>query len=333
MSFEDMNTLLTTAYCTTAQIASVSKPQTNEQDGPTYCKEGKTDSRFPCEGVWAASFNTALLTEVGEALANDSLYVDYNGMWIPGINIHRTPYGGRAHEYFSEDPYLTGMMAVAEINGIQRYGVIAYPKHFAFNDQEANRNGIAIWLNEQAAREIYLRPWRYACSPAYGNAHGVMSSFNRVGNLWTSGSDALVNGILRGEWGFQGYIVTDLVNPATYMTWKESVAAGTTNFDSVDIKEEWYAYLNHDGNTLGGDAKILRRLKEAVHHTLYVLANSNRMNAVNTSAKMVEVSNWWRVSYRTAKIGGFVAACAGLLGYVAICCISIMAKKKEERTA
>lgn len=225
---------------------------------------------------------------------------------------------------------LSGFLAAAYAQGAYSKGLIAAGKHFAFNDQETNRNGVAPFMTEQKARELELRSFQIAFE---NGMLGTMTAFNRIGTTYVSAHEGLIDGILRGEWGFQGYIVTDLVNPATYMTWKESVAAGTTNFDSVDIKEEWYAYLNHDGNTLGGDAKILRRLKEAVHHTLYVLANSNRMNAVNTSAKMVEVSNWWRVSYRTAKIGGFAAACAGLLGYVAICCISIMAKKKEERTA
>lgn len=317
MSFEDMNTLLTTAYCTTAQISSVSKPQTNEQDGPTYCKEGKTDSRFPCEGVWAASFNTALLTEVGEALANDSLYVDYNGMWIPGINIHRTPYGGRAHEYFSEDPYLTGMMAVAEINGIQRYGVIAYPKHFAFNDQEANRNGIAIWLNEQAAREIYLRPWRYACSPMYGNAHGVMSSFNRVGNLWTSGSDALVNGILRGEFGFNGMIVTDMAdaNGTVYMSCVDGIMAGTDLWLSSGKDHSFAAYRQN--------ATVVRAMREACKRVLYNVSNySAVMNGYSANTQIVRVYTWWEIA---------LLSTLGALGVLTLLSVGMLAKAYRKK--
>lgn len=277
-----------------------------------------------------ASFDKELAQAIGTLFGNDSLFNGLSIIWGPGLNLHRTPCCGRNVEYYSEDPVLSGFLAAAYAQGAYSKGLIAAGKHFAFNDQETNRNGVAPFMTEQKARELELRSFQIAFE---NGMLGTMTAFNRIGTTYVSAHEGLIDGILRGEWGFQGYIVTDLVNPATYMTWKESVAAGTTNFDSVDIKEEWYAYLNHDGNTLGGDAKILRRLKEAVHHTLYVLANSNRMNAVNTSAKMVEVSNWWRVSYRTAKIGGFAAACAGLLGYVAICCISIMAKKKEERTA
>lgn len=120
-------------------------------------------------------------------------------MYAPCVNIHRTPYGGRAHEYFSEDPLLSGLAAESEINGIQSYGVIVHVKHYIFNDQECNRNGIGIWLDEQTARQIYLEPFEYACSSERGNAHAVMSSFNRAGCTWTSAHEGLITNILRDE--------------------------------------------------------------------------------------------------------------------------------------
>lgn len=291
MSYEDQNILLSTAYCVTAQITSVSKPMTNEMDGPTYCKEGKTDSRFPCEGIWAASFNMNLLREVGEALANDCRFVGYNGMWIPGINIHRTPYGGRAHEYFSEDPYLTGICAQAEIQGIQEYGVIAYPKHYAFNDQEANRNGISIWLNEQEAREIILRPWKYACSPKRGAAHGTMSSFNRVGNIWTSASDGLVNGILRDEFGFNGIIITDMAdaNGTVYMSCVDGITAGTDIWLSSGKDHSFMAYRDN--------ATVANAMREACKRVLYNTCNySAAMNGYSASTQLVRVYTWWEIA-------------------------------------
>ena len=288
MSFEDMNTLLSTAYCVTAQIGSIAKPQTNEQDGPTYCKEGVTDSRFPCEGIWSSTYNMDLLYEVGSALANDSLFAGYNGMWIPGINIHRTPYGGRAHEYFSEDPYLTGVSAMAEIQGIQKYGVIAYPKHYAMNDQEASRNGIAIWLNEQEAREIILRPWLYACSPSYGNAHGVMSSFNRVGNIWASGYNELVNGILRDEFGFNGIIITDMAdaNGTVYMSSVDGIMAGTDIWLSSGKDHSFIAYRNN--------AAVVNAMREAAKRVLYNVCNySAVMNGYSANTQIIRVYTWW----------------------------------------
>ena len=295
MSFEDMNTLLSTAYCITAQVSSVAKPQTNEQDGPTYCKEGLTDSRFPCEGIWSSTYNTQLLYLVGEALANDSLFAGYNGMWIPGINIHRTPYGGRAHEYFSEDPYLTGICAQAEIEGIQAYGVIAYPKHFIFNDQEANRNGIGIWLNEQEAREIMLRPWKYACGAARGQAHGVMSSFNRVGNTWSSGSNGLINGILRSEFGFNGIIITDMAdaNGTVYMSCVDGIMAGTDIWLSSGKDHSFMAYR--------GNAAVVNAMREACKRVLYNVCNYNAvMNGYSANTQIVRVYTWWEIALISA---------------------------------
>ena len=320
MSYEDMNTLLSTAYCITAQVSSVAKPMTNEMDGPTYCKEGITDSRFPCEGIWSSTYNTDLLYAVGEALANDCLFVGYNGMWIPGINIHRTPYGGRAHEYFSEDPYLTGKAVQAEVEGIQAYGVIAYPKHFIFNDQEANRNGVGIWLNEQAAREIMLRPWKYACGPTRGNAHGVMSSFNRAGNIWTSASDGLVNGILRSEFGFNGIIITDMAdaNGTVYMSCVDGIMAGTDIWLSSGKDHSFMAYRNN--------ASVVNAMRESCKRVLYNVCNySAVMNGYSASTQIVRVYTWWEIALLSAVIG-FAVLTAGA---VAMLCVADKQRRRK----
>ncbi len=322
MTYEDQNLLLSTAYCITAQITSVSKPMTNEMDGPTYCKDGRTDSRFPCEGIWAATFDVALLEEVGEALANDCLFAGYNGMWIPGINIHRTPYGGRAHEYFSEDPYLTGICAQAEIGGIQRYGVIAYPKHFALNDQEAARNGIATWLNEQEAREIMLRPWKYACSPRRGAAHGVMSSFNRVGNIWSSASDGLVNGILREEFGFNGIIITDMAdaNGTVYMSCVDGIVAGTDIWLSSGKDHSFMAYRSN--------ATVARAMREACKRVLYNVCNySAAMNGYSAGTQLVRVYTWWEI----AVIGLLIGAAVLTAGSAAMLCAADVQERRRAK--
>lgn len=320
MSFEDMNTLLSTAYCITAQVSSVAKPQTNEQDGPTYCKEGITDSRFPCEGIWSSTYNTELLYLVGEALANDSLFAGYNGMWIPGINIHRTPYGGRAHEYFSEDPYLTGICAQAEIQGIQTYGVIAYPKHFIFNDQEANRNGIGIWLNEQEAREIMLRPWKYACGVTRGQAHGVMSSFNRVGNTWSSAANGLVNGILRREFGFNGIIITDMAdaNGTVYMSCVDGIMAGTDIWLSSGKDHSFMAYRSN--------ATVVNAMREACKRVLYNVCNYNAvMNGYSANTQIVRVYTWWEIAIISA------LAAFAVLTVTSVCMLCVADKQRKRK--
>ncbi len=320
MSYEDMNTLLSTAYCVTAQISSVSKPQTNEQDGPTYCKEGVTDSRFPCEGIWSSTYNMELLYEVGEALATDSLYAGYNGMWIPGINLHRTPYGGRAHEYYSEDPYLTGICAMNQVRGIQASGVIAYPKHYALNDQEASRNGIAVWGNEQANREIILRPWKYACGPTYGNAHGVMSSFNRVGNTWSSAHDGLVNGILRDEFGFNGIIITDMAdaNGTVYMSCVDGIMAGTDIWLSSGKDHSFMAYRSNPS--------VVNAMREACKRVLYNVCNySAVMNGYSAATKIERVYTWWEIALVST-----LAACAVL---TAVSVTMLCVEDRKERRA
>ncbi len=261
----------------------------------------------------AASFNKELAEDIGTLLGNDSLFNGISIIWGPGLNLHRTPYNGRNVEYYSEDPVLSGMMALGYAQGAYSKGLIAAGKHFAFNDQESNRNGVAAFMTEQKARELELRGFQIAFE---GGMLGTMTTFNRIGTTYGSAHEGLIDGILRGEWDFKGYIVTDLINPATYMTWKESIAAGTTNFDATEVKPEWSDYLTAETNALGGDAKLLQRLKDAVHHTLYVLANSNRMNAVNTSVVMHEVNNWWRISYKSAVYGGFGISCIALLGYL-----------------
>lgn len=314
-------------------LSSISN--TSDPNSPWYVSPEDPNANYEVHDsgtpeLLGASFNKKLAKDIGTLLGNDSLFNGLSIIWGPGLNLHRTPYCGRNVEYYSEDPVLSGYLAASYAQGAYSKGLIAAGKHFAFNDQETNRNGVAPFMTEQKARELELRSFQIAFE---NGMLGTMTAFNRIGTTYVSAHEGLIDGILRGEWGFQGYIVTDLVNPPTYMTWKESVVAGTTNFDSVDIKEEWYAYLNHEGNTLGGDAKILRRLKEAVHHTLYVLANSNRMNAVNTSAKVVEVSNWWRMSYRIAKYGGFALCCLGLLGYVVALGYSARMKRKEGQKA
>ena len=306
-----------------SSISNVSDP-----NSPWYVSADDPNAKYELHDsgtpqLLAASFNQELAQAFGTLLGNDSLFNGLSIIWGPGLNLHRTPYCGRNVEYYSEDPVLSGYQAAGYAQGAYSKGLIAAGKHFAFNDQESNRNGVAPFMTEQKARELELRSFKIAFD--HGML-GTMTAFNRIGTVYASAHEGLIDGILRQEWGFKGYIITDMINPPSYMTWKESVAAGTTNFDCVEFKEEWSAYLTETTNALGGDAKMLQRLRDAVHHTLYVLANSNRMNAVNTSARVVEVNNWWRVSYKAATYGGGAVACLALLGYIAAW---INSKRKE----
>lgn len=135
MTFEEQSYLLTNGMYTTVAVESVAKPDTKDYDGPTGVVKSKGELSMPSEGIWASSFNDELIKKVGEMLAEDARALGYTGLYANAINIHRMPFGGRSHEYFSEDPYLTAIAAVNEIQGIQSKGVIANVKHIAFNDR------------------------------------------------------------------------------------------------------------------------------------------------------------------------------------------------------
>ncbi|MDD2957085.1 MAG: glycoside hydrolase family 3 N-terminal domain-containing protein [Lachnospiraceae bacterium] len=321
MTFSEQALLVSDGSFSTHSIGSVGIGSTYEQDGPTGVVGSATGISFPSEGIWASSFNTELAGRIGDALGEDARLNNIQGLYLPGINIHRSPYGGRTNEYFSEDPLLTGLMCESEITGVQENGVIAHVKHFIFNDEEAQRNGICIWLNEQAAREIYLRPWEYAVNPSRGNAHAVMSSFNRAGALWTSASENLVQSILRGEFGFDGYVITDMAssNAALFMTYVDGFMNGTDLYLGSGSESALNEYK--------ASATFANRIRESVHRILYVLSNySAVMNGISTSQQFVNITPWWQtVIYALIGVSG-----AGTVGFGALVVLCIMKKRKRE---
>lgn len=313
MTFEDQAYLITNGMYTTVPLSSVAKPDTHEYDGPTGVVGSAGDLSFPSEGIWAATFNDELIRRVGEMLAEDALSQGLTGLYANAVNIHRTPFGGRSHEYFSEDPYLSGMASVAEIAGMQSKGVVAHVKHIAFNDQEDQRSGGAVWLNEQAAREIYLLPFEYSLSSAQGmgNAHAVMSAMNRAGAVWVGASDALLNEIARGEWGFDGYCITDMAasNTAYIMTYQDGIPGGTDLFLGSGSRTALDAYQ--------GDVTFAQAMREASHRILYVVANySAALNGMTPDTSVGETSWWWSnaIMAGVCTAGALAAVCIAMYG-------------------
>lgn len=294
ISFEDMNHLLTTAICNTAGISSVAKPETKDSDGPAYVKETNeaqggedTGCRLPCEGILASTFNTELMQRVGEAFGVDAQVSGVNGMYAPGLNIQRTPFGGRNSEYYSEDPVLSGIMGMYEVQGIQSKGIVAYVKHFAFNEQDTHRDGAGVWFNEQAAREILLRPFEYTAKPSKGNAHAVMSSFNRMGATWTSAHYGLITEILRNEWGFDGYVITDYAGGGLqYMTLLDGIMAGT---DCWLLNGEMSFAQYQD------DPTVVSAMQQATKRILSTISDySNIMNGMDENTRVEQIIPWWQ---------------------------------------
>lgn len=163
---------------------------------------------YPTPVVLAATWNADIANVMGTSVGTEAQALGYAGWYAPGMNTHRVPWNGRAFEYYSEDGVLAGEMAANVVRGARDMGLITFMKHFALNDREANtRSYLMVWSNEQAMREIYLRPFEAAVKQ--GGSLGAMSSFNFIGTNWAGGNEALLTEVLRGEWGFEGLVITD----------------------------------------------------------------------------------------------------------------------------
>ena len=214
-------------YVKTAALPSVGKEKHTNVDGPNQIGSFNVSSAgtaYPNATLVAQTWSTRLAYDFGLALGAESKSLGYDGWYGPGINIHRSPFGGRNYEYFSEDPVLSGVMSAAEIQGAKNQGVYCFLKHFVCYEQESMRDGISVWLTEQALREIYLRPFEIAIHQ--GGASGVMTSYGRVGATWAGGNKALIQGVLREEWGFHGMVLTDYADHQKFMNGDQQLRAG-----------------------------------------------------------------------------------------------------------
>lgn len=281
---EEMIALINNGAYHTLAMESVGLPATIHGDGPSgfTCFMSKEQVNGTCqyvsEPVMASTWNINLMNELGEAIGEEGTIGDkatgqpYSSIYAPGVNIHRSPFGGRCSEYFSEDPFISGMMGAAEVQGIQSRGVLPTVKHFAANEQETHRSigGDLSWLSEQALREIYLKPFEYTVK--LGETRGIMTSFNRIGTRWTGGDYRLLTEILRNEWGFNGLVICDFNTIPQYMIPRMMFYAG----GSLDLATQQSAMWMDCDTSDAGDAIVLMR---AVKDVMYALVNSNAMNA------------------------------------------------------
>lgn len=217
-SVKDLCNLCGNGAWHTPAIKKFGVPETKAPDGSTcigatvfsalVMRNGKAGITWPCPPVLAAAFDKELAQTVGERIGTEGRCMGYQGWYAPALNCHRTAFNSRNFEYYSEDPFLSGKTGANVTLGVQKQGVMVYLKHFALNEREANaRNQLFTWCSEQAIREIYLRPFEIAVKE--GKALGIMSSFNYIGHTWAGGNKALLDDLLRKEWGFQGAVVTD----------------------------------------------------------------------------------------------------------------------------
>ena len=296
LTFSDMTKLVGLAYHSTASASNVGKPATKDENGPlgltANLTGGGSSTGYTSADILAATFDREIAEAVGRSLGNDCLMATgkaYSGLYGPGVNIHRTPYGGRNFEYYSEDPFISGQICAAQVGGIQSKGVYVYMKHFALNDQDTGRDGLCVWTNEQAAREIYLQAFEYPIEQA--NALCVMTSFNRLGTTWAGGDYNLLTNILRNEFGMKGIILTDFSNSNNYMDVVQGVVAGGNAWDANDANK-WPAKLKEYKD----NATVCNAMRDASKHILYTVANSNAMNGVSENVQIVEVRAWWQTA-------------------------------------
>ena len=267
----------------TKAIESIQKPKTFEYDGPAGISNyisGKNGFGYANTIMLAATWNPELASEYGLLIGEDALLTNTSGWYAPATNIHRTPFSGRNYEYFSEDPFQSGLISANIIKNVQSKGVYVYMKHFALNDQETNRtaNGqVSVWSKEQAIREIYLKPFQMGVED--GGALGIMLAMNRIGSTWTGNHYNLLTCVARGEWGFQGIFITDYLGSMDAVMIDKLLAAGgnlvlsTSELKLSDAKANWCrAYL-----------------RENTHRVLYIMANSMAVNGLGGENVQFEV--------------------------------------------
>lgn len=270
VSVDEMVNLVSNGGWATQAVPSVGKLAYTEVDGPNGINNimaGSTGNQFCAQSVLACSWNTDLAYQMGETFAKEAIAMKVSALYAPAMNIHRSPFSGRNYEYYSEDGLHSGKMAAAETQGIQSQGVTTYCKHFAVNDQESNRDsgGVATWVNEQAMREIYIKPFEIAVKE--GGTRGIMSSFNRIGAVCAAEDPALLTTVLRNEWGFEGTVITDCIMQLSYINVDRAIAAGNDLMLAL-------MGLQSPTSALTGTAAGRQALRKATHNILYTAANS-----------------------------------------------------------
>ena len=319
LTISDMQKLICNGAYGTPNIPSISKDTTLDKDGPAGISAtligGKGTFGFPVETLIASTWNIELAKEMGSFIGEDALLADVSGWYAPGLNMHRTPFSGRNFEYYSEDSFLTGLIGANVTKAAQEKGVYTYSKHFALNDEELNRQSVCVFSNEQAAREIYLRPFEINIRD--GNSKGIMVSMNRIGGSWTGGHKGLVTEILRNEWGFIGCVVTDA---SSIGSTQNGLYAGT---------DLWLGSGNGSFcDNWQNNAGVITMMRNACHNILYTIANSNAMNGIAPGTLFIPVITPWQIALLSIDV---LLGLTSIYGISAIFYFSFIKKDNEKK--
>lgn len=306
---------------------------------PDYETYKDTPMRTLPTGVTiGATWNQELNWEAGVMMGQLALWNGANMIQGPGSNTHRNAYNSRNHEYYSEDGIHCGLMLSAFCGGAWSQGLGCTVKHLAFNDTELNRSSVGAYMSEQRAREVELRAFQLGIEE--GNVVGIMMGMNRAGAYFVGANEGLMQGIIRGEWGFVGFIETDMT-AGKHDNGRDSIVMGVDSMlESITAekdaaaRDEVLASWEGDSSYATGTASaivlqdefFLSRVQEALKHTTWVLANSNYMNGVNGSSQLVRVNTWWDTAFIAAiAVSGCLAAAS-----LAASVVLTFKKNKEE---
>ena len=308
LSIQDMEQLIGMSGWQSVRIGSVGKPEVLDVDGPAGLNgliNGTKGNQYTSAVVVGSTWNTKLPEEFGKALGDEAYANKVSGIYGPAMNIHRTPFSGRNFEYYSEDGLLSGKMGAAMVRGCNEKNVYTYIKHFALNDQETNAIGGANWCNEQAMRELYLKP--FELSVKEGKSKAIMTTWSRVGATWAGASKPLLQNVLRDEWGFEGFVITDNAMMGDFQNADQGIAEGNDMMLSSTQKEI----------TIDETAEGRQMMRKACHNILYVVANSNALEHARPG-----VPGW---------IYAYVAFDAVMLGLIALGFMGCTKKKKVKK--
>jgi beta-glucosidase len=285
-----------------------------------------TGVMYASEPVLGATFNKELAAREGEMWGEEALYINMPCIYGPGANMHRSPYLGRVNEYIGADPVLSSGLLEPFCLKCREKGLVVTVKHFVINDQEQNRIGIGTWTNEQALREVYMRAFEGAMT--YGQANGLMTSYNRIGMISTAAEYDLVHGVLFTEWGSKAFVITDLGSPtAGLYDGNASISAGVSvmmNNGVYDDPSKAYVNRTLTVESLKSDPVLLHASREACHRILYNFIHSNAVNGIAEDARIELITPWWETLLNIATIGFGIFAAGSTILYL------IAANRKKE---
>ena len=307
LTWEQTEKLVTVGLQKTVGIPELGKPETTDENGPCGLTQpysgnqsGKayrtndpdkdmTPPYYPSVGVIGATFSKEIATKFGDMLGEDAIWAGYAGFYGIGLNTHRSPYEGRAYEYWSEDPLLAGTMAAIQTNEMQKHGCNAYIKHLALNEQETQRNGIQVWVNEQALREIYLKPFK--TTVVKGHAMNAMAAFGRFGPMNAPACKELLTDWLRDECGLKGHVVSDMYNIGYEVDhFPKMLMAG------CDIPDGECPGIFTSYNFKEKHGAVAQQMRTAAHRILYSTVHSIGMNGISKSTRLVPITPAWQIA-------------------------------------